>query len=264
MFSNYRRFIRGFSELACPLNKLTEEKRKFQWDAACQKSFESLKEAMTSTSVLCYPDLQKPFVLDCDASDHAVGAVLSQEDGQGEKVVAYFSRTLSRSEANYCARRRELLAVLRSVQHFHQYLYGAPFTIRTDHASLAWLTSFRNPEGQHAGTKPCKRTSSRLFIAEGNNIYMLMDSHVDPARIIVGIAGRERNGKNNQVFNQHNLNQQEGKAQEEDENIQWVVQRLLEGQAPNQEQFPTLHPRIRQLLARWDSLEVHDGELFHR
>uniref|UniRef100_A0A0A9WGS4 RNA-directed DNA polymerase n=2 Tax=Lygus hesperus TaxID=30085 RepID=A0A0A9WGS4_LYGHE len=137
MCSYYRRFIKGFSELACPLNKLTEEKRKFQWDVACQESFESLKKAMTSTSVLCYPDLQKPFILDCDASDHAVGAVLSQEDEQGEKVIAYFSRTLSRSEANYCATRRELLAVLRSVQHFHQYLYGAPFTLRTDQASLA-------------------------------------------------------------------------------------------------------------------------------
>ena len=81
-----------------------------------------------------------------------MGAVLSQIQHGEEKVVAYYSHAMSRSERQYCVTRKELLAVVRSVQHFHfhPYLYGRHFTIRTDHAALRWLLSFRDPEGQIA------------------------------------------------------------------------------------------------------------------
>ena len=79
-----------------------------------------------------------------------VGAVLSQVIDGVERVVAYFSRTLSPAERNYCVTRRELLAVLTAVRHFHSYLYGSQFTIRTDHASLQWLHNLKDPEGQLA------------------------------------------------------------------------------------------------------------------
>ena len=70
-------------------------------------------------------------------------------DGQ-ERVIAYWSKCLSKPERNYCVTRKELLAIVKAVEHFHHYLYGRKFVLRTDHASLAWLMNFKNPEGQIA------------------------------------------------------------------------------------------------------------------
>ncbi|GFV94669.1 retrovirus-related Pol polyprotein from transposon 17.6 [Trichonephila clavipes] len=146
----YRKFVRGFSNIAGPLNKLTESKQKFQWTKECEDSFLQLKEALTSSPILIYPQPDKPFILDTDASNESVGAVLSQEiDGQ-KRVVAYWSKCLSKPERNYCVTRKELLAIVKAIEHFHHYLYGQKFLLRTDHASLTWLMNFRNTEGQVA------------------------------------------------------------------------------------------------------------------
>ncbi|GFV77070.1 retrovirus-related Pol polyprotein from transposon 412 [Trichonephila clavipes] len=146
----YRKFVKGFSNIARPLNKLTESKQKFQWTKECEDSFLQLKEALTSSPILIYPQPDKPFILDTDASNESVGAVLSQEiDGQ-ERVVAYWSKCLSKPERNYCVTRKGLLAIVKAIEHFHHYLYGQKFLLRTDHASLTWLMNFRNTEGQVA------------------------------------------------------------------------------------------------------------------
>ncbi|GFX49567.1 hypothetical protein TNCV_4902091 [Trichonephila clavipes] len=145
-----RKFVKGFSNIARPLHKLTESKQKFQWTKECEDSFLQLKEALTSSPILIYPQPDKPFILDTDASNESVGAVLSQEiDGQ-ERVVAYWSKCLSKPERNYCVTRKELLAIVKAIEHFHHYLYGQKFLLRTDHASLTWLMNFRNTEGQVA------------------------------------------------------------------------------------------------------------------
>ncbi|GFT58779.1 retrovirus-related Pol polyprotein from transposon 17.6 [Trichonephila clavipes] len=146
----YRKFVKRFSNIARPLHKLTESKQKFQWTKECEDSFLQLKEALTSSPILIYPQSDKPFILDTDASSESVGAVLSQEiDGQ-ERVVAYWSKCLSKPERNYCVTRKELLAIVKAIEHFHHYLYGQKFLLRTDHASLTWLMNFRNTEGQVA------------------------------------------------------------------------------------------------------------------
>ena len=88
--------------------------------------------------------------MDTDASNFGIGAVLSQKQNGVERVVEYYSKTLSRSERNYCVTRRELLAIVKGVKHFHHYLYGCKFLIRTDHGSLTWLFNFKEPEGQIA------------------------------------------------------------------------------------------------------------------
>ncbi|GFX31022.1 retrovirus-related Pol polyprotein from transposon 17.6 [Trichonephila clavipes] len=111
---------------------------------------EKCPPALTSSPILIYPQPDKPFILDTDASNESVGAVLSQEiDGQ-ERVVAYWSKCLSKPERNYCVTRKELLAIVKAIEHFHHYLYGQKFLLRTDHASLTWLMNFRNTEGQVA------------------------------------------------------------------------------------------------------------------
>ena len=148
--SYYRKFIFEFSEIAKPLHTLTEKNKTFQWTDKCQEAFSKLKEKLTSAPILAHPDFSKPFILDCDASNFAISGILSQEiDGQ-ERVVVYASRTLSKSERKYCVTRKELLALVHFVKYFRHYLYGKPFTVRTDHSSLRWLMNFKNPEGQIA------------------------------------------------------------------------------------------------------------------
>ncbi|GFV87239.1 retrovirus-related Pol polyprotein from transposon 412 [Trichonephila clavipes] len=143
----YRKFVKNFSTNARPLHKLTEAKQKFIWTIDCDNAFNKLKDALTSAPILAYPEIGKQFILDTDASHGSIGAVLSQEiDGQ-ERVIAYFSKCLSKPERNYCVTRKELLAIVKAVEHFHPYLYGRRLVLQTDHASLTWIL---NPEGQIA------------------------------------------------------------------------------------------------------------------
>ena len=108
-----------------------------------------MKTQLISAPNLALHDWSKPFVLDTDASETRIGAVLCQLGEDGSKiVVAYTSRVLSKQERNYCVTRKELLAVVTFLQHFKQYLIGLPFTIRTDHSALTWLQNFKQPEGQ--------------------------------------------------------------------------------------------------------------------
>lgn len=148
--SYYRRFIRGFSTVAAPLHYLSNKGVRFHWGQEQQQAFDALKTALCNPPVLHVPQPDCQFVLDTDASNVALGAVLSQITPEGERVVGYYSRAFERAEKNYCVTRRELLAVVDSVRHFRYHLCGLPFVIRTDHASLRWLLSFREPEGQVA------------------------------------------------------------------------------------------------------------------
>ena len=146
----YRRFVKDFATIAAPLHALTKQGHKFVWTPQCQAAFDDLKQALILTPVLRYPDPNKTFILDTDASSCGIGSVLSQVHDGVEHVVAYYSRSLTSPERNYCTTRRELLAIVDSVRHFHSYLYGTDFTVRTDHSALQWLSSLRDPEGQLA------------------------------------------------------------------------------------------------------------------
>ncbi|GBM42500.1 Retrovirus-related Pol polyprotein from transposon 297 [Araneus ventricosus] len=123
----YRRFVKTFSAIARNLHKLTEDKSNFNWTDKCEKSFYSLKQALTSSPILTYPRTDKDFILDTDASNEGMGAVLSQNTGKEERVIAYFSKSLGKPERNYCVTRKEFLAIVKSIEHFHHYLYGRNF-----------------------------------------------------------------------------------------------------------------------------------------
>ena len=145
------RFIKDFARIARPLHKLAEKNAAFNLDKDCQSAFETLRNKLVSAPILGFPDLGRAFILDTDASDTRIGAVLSQVDDNGaEQVVAYASKSLSRAERHYCVPWKELLAVVYFIRHFRPYLLGRKFTLRTDHSSLTWLANFREPEGQLA------------------------------------------------------------------------------------------------------------------
>lgn len=116
--SYYRRFIKGFAEIAQPLHQLTEKGRRFKWGPDCDKAFLTLKACLITSPVLAYPDPGKRFVLDTDASDVGIGAVLSQETEGGERVVAYASRALTKAEWRYATTKKELLSMVTFMMHF--------------------------------------------------------------------------------------------------------------------------------------------------
>ena len=136
----YRRFVANFAEIAKPLHKLTEKDGTFAWTDESDRAFKSLKEVLCHAPILAFPREGAEFILDTDGSGESIEAVLSQRGGEGEeKVIAYYSKVLSKAERQYCVTRRELLAVVQAVSHFHCYLSGQNFNIITDHSALHWL-----------------------------------------------------------------------------------------------------------------------------
>ena len=263
MCSYYRRFVNNFSEIARPLNRLTEARTDFLWDRDCQKSFDRLKQAMTNAPILRYPDFSKQFILDCDASAHGIGAVLSQDVSGKEQVVAYYSRALNRSEMNYCATRRELLAVVRSIEHFHQYLYGVPFVLRTDHAALKWLSTFKQPQAQLA--RWLETLQSYNFTIEHRRGRQ--HSNADglsrrPCDKFCSYCSR-REEQEKLVVNALDLGSEEI-DQRDDAGLRWLIGKVQAKSKPEPSETAEKSTKIQQLVQRWESLEVIDGKLFHR
>uniref|UniRef100_A0AAV2IR00 Reverse transcriptase/retrotransposon-derived protein RNase H-like domain-containing protein n=1 Tax=Knipowitschia caucasica TaxID=637954 RepID=A0AAV2IR00_KNICA len=109
----YRKFVPSFAELASPLHNLLKKGTVFQWTDEHQAAFTMLKEKLTTAPVLGYPRTEGKFILDTDASNNSVGAVLSQIQWGEERVLTYASSRLSPAQQRYCVTRRELLAVVR-------------------------------------------------------------------------------------------------------------------------------------------------------
>ena len=146
--SYYRRFIKDFSKVAKPLYNLLKKEATFDFSPICHESFNELKEKLTTPPILQYPDFEKEFILTTDASQQAVGAVLSQGVVGKDLPIAYASRTLNKAECNYSTIERELLGIVFGVTHFRPYLFGRKFKIFTDHRPLVYLFSVSNPSSR--------------------------------------------------------------------------------------------------------------------
>ncbi|XP_049932536.1 uncharacterized protein LOC126409875 [Nymphaea colorata] len=133
----YRKFIKDFSKIATPLTKLLRKGVKFTWTEDCQKSFQMLKDSLTSAPILTLPNGRKGFVVYTDASGTGYGAVLMQKDN----VIAYASRQLKQHEKNYPTHDLELGAVVFALKIWRHYLYGVEFEVFSDHKSLKYLFS---------------------------------------------------------------------------------------------------------------------------
>ena len=142
----YRRFVPKYSEVAAPLTDLLREKSSFNWDLACQNSFDKLKSILSTFPVLVSPDFQKDFKLMIDASDLGVGAVLLQDNDGLEKPIAYFSKKLNESQAKYSTIEKELLALILALKHFEIYISAGPGPLRvfSDHNPLKYVNRFKN------------------------------------------------------------------------------------------------------------------------
>ncbi|XP_076830977.1 uncharacterized protein LOC143476602 [Brachyhypopomus gauderio] len=159
----YRRFVANYSAIIRPLTELTKgypptqrgkrnvkEKDKTylkesepfgdRWDQACTDAFHRIIQCLTHAPVLAFADANKPYILHTDASLKGLGAVLYQEHPEGLRPVAFASRRVSATEQHYPVHQLEFLALKWAiVDKFHDYLYGAKFTVRTDNNPLTYV-----------------------------------------------------------------------------------------------------------------------------
>jgi transposase InsO family protein len=144
----YRKFIKDYARYSKVLEGLCgkNKDKKIMWTPECDEAFQKLKDKMVKTPILAYPDFNKDFILDTDASFDTIGAVLSQKDEYGrERVIAYGSHKMNKHELGYCITRKELLAIYYFTQHFKHFLYGKRFLLRTDHKAITFMMTTKNP-----------------------------------------------------------------------------------------------------------------------
>lgn len=142
----YRKFIPEFARVTKPLTQCLKKGSKIAIDKPEYiNCFEKCKTLLTNDPILQYPDFTKDFVLTTDASNLAIGAVLSQGQIGSDKPIAYASRTLNSSEINYSTIEKELLAIVWATKYFRSYLFGRKFKIVTDHKPLQWVMNLKEP-----------------------------------------------------------------------------------------------------------------------
>ena len=147
----YRKFIPNFAELAVPLTDLTKKgcPHKLNWQEPQDKAFRTLKAYVASPPILKAPDFSRPFILQTDASDVGIGAILLQE-GEDDipHPIAFASKKLLDRERHYSTIERECLAIVWGIQKFQEFLYGSQFVLETDHQPLQYLNRAQFQNGR--------------------------------------------------------------------------------------------------------------------
>ena len=146
---HYRRFIKGFTNIACPLYDMLEKEVKMgpvDLPLEAQEAVDVLKGRVQSTPILVFPDFDKPFLLETDAPKEGLGVVLSQKQSDGwYHPVAFGSHSLTLSEKNYHSSMLEFLALKWSImEHFKEYLAYSPFVVWTDNNPLTYVLTMPN------------------------------------------------------------------------------------------------------------------------
>ena len=145
LINYYWKFLQALATTLSPLYVLLRKNQPWRWTHIERRAFEDAKRLLKNPPVLGHFDPELPVILACDASPVGLGCVLSQRTRQGERPIAFYSRSLNDSEKRYSQTDREGLAVVAGVKRFHYYLAGRPFSIRSDHKPLLGLIGESKP-----------------------------------------------------------------------------------------------------------------------
>ncbi|GJP69106.1 hypothetical protein CLOP_g25733 [Closterium sp. NIES-67] len=139
-FTNYyNRFVPQYAKIATPFMNLLKKNTPYKWEPEHQEAVEQLKQALTSALVLTLPDPERDYVIEADASDQAVGAVLMQNQGNGLQPIAYLNKKLHGVELNYPIHDKETLTIIIAFKTWRCYLKGRKTTVYTDNCCLKYL-----------------------------------------------------------------------------------------------------------------------------
>lgn len=255
--------LSDLAAIAKPLYRLTE-RGEFNWTVECDAAFMELKFRLVSAPILAFPDFTKTFILDTDASQFGVGAVLSQLHNGQERVVAYASRVLSKAERQYSVTRKDLLAVVTFVKHFRHYLLGRHFVVQTDHSSLQWLYNFKEPEGQTARWSEYHQEFDFEVIHRSGCNHANADalSWRDPT----GVEENKSHALNAALMAQkdplHLVNMHQ--LQDEDDTIGPVLRAMDAGTRLNPAVAKGRSRECWKLAEQWNQLSLIDGVLHRR
>ena len=150
----FSRYIKNMSTITHPLRELLGKNVPFIWTGTHDKALGEIKDTLAHAPVLGYYDVNKPVILEADASSHGLGAVILQEG----RPIAYGSRSLTATQMNYAQIEKELLAIVFGCERFRQYLYGKEVTVHTDHKPL--INTMKKP--LHDNPKRIQRLLLRL------------------------------------------------------------------------------------------------------
>ena len=304
MGNYYRRFIQNYSALVGPMTDLTKKGQKFIWNEKCEEAFHKLKTLLTNSPLMAHPQDCGGFILDTDACDVSIGAVLSQIQNGEEKIIAYGSKSLDKCERNYCVTDRELLAVRYFTEHYRSYLLGRKFLIRTDHQALRWLFTMKEPKSRIARwieslSEFNFEIEHRSGIKHGNADGMsrcpnpwncncknfeqlkcgpcskcqrkneLMEGKFpetihDPGKTTQDIPIRVARESLRNKWPLKVTPKEMEKKQMEDPDITLVHKWVKEGKRPSAIQISTASPTTRHYVLNWDSLVISDGVLQRR
>ena len=159
----YQKFIPNFSKIAEPLYELLHKDVAWGWTARCIKAFSTLRQAIVCAPVLAHFDPEAQTIVNCDAAHSALGTVLIQVQSGVDRPMAYASRIQHSAELAYSVYEKEALSCLHVCEHWHYFLYGRKFKIRTDHKALTSLLD-NSCQGQNRKPMRMQRWFDRLQI----------------------------------------------------------------------------------------------------
>ncbi|KAI5055206.1 hypothetical protein GOP47_0030351 [Adiantum capillus-veneris] len=142
-------FVPHLATISSPLRQLLHKDTPFNWTTHCEQSFSQLKQLIQQSTTLMFPDFSKPFVLQTDASNTGIGAVLLQQHESAHwRPISFISRGLTKAEKNYSTTEKELLAIVWAFTKLHPYLHGTNVTVQTDHQPLLGMLKKSHPPGR--------------------------------------------------------------------------------------------------------------------
>jgi hypothetical protein len=146
--SYYRKFVLNYSKIAKPLTILLKKGQPFDWTDQCEMAFQELKQKLVQPPILMHFRPGLPIILYTDASNYALGVILSQIQDGKEVVISYNSKSLDERQSKYPTSDKECLAIVYAVQKLRPYLHGAEFKVKTDNCALCFLMKVKNPNGR--------------------------------------------------------------------------------------------------------------------
>ena len=308
--SYYRRFVKGFSQIAAPLHNLltkTDRRRsgrkpiteavlnaKFgeRWSEECSQAFERLKSCLQSPPVLGFPDFQRPFVLETDASFRGLGAVLSQDQPSGRVVIAYASRSLrpaERNMENYSSMKLELLALKWAItEKFRDYLLGGSFVVFTDNNPLSYIQSAKLGATEMRWVAQLAQFNFQIFFRSGkcntnadvlsrlgistDSVQAILDRLTCSSMLssclpgtpeeVCSVTVNSSEVSSSLTFPEYST-MELGLKQKNDKILARVCHWQESGAKPTARQISMEPPMVRKLLKKWDRLKQIEGVLYY-